>query len=239
MRRLSRFWLVAWLVAEALLSAGCKSDCEKVFDKMISFMKEDPEGKDVFGAVAEFADLLGKATKTAFIKRCELRRTREELKCLLNAKERDVFDACTSPREDGASKATMAEGSVLEHVPSGADGANTSGPAVPAHFARDMRSDAASQNTAGMRLYKRRQYAKARARFKAAIALDPGHPIPHYNAACQSALLNDIPATLQHLRDWYSIVGGAATAAATVEKDRDFDVIRQSPGLKALMNEWR
>lgn len=63
--------------------------------------------------------------------------------------------------------------------------------AAPAAPAGPDRAAAKAANTAGMKLYKEKNYAGAAEKFRAAISADTGFVLAHYNLACVAALTSD------------------------------------------------
>ena len=109
-------------------------------------------------------------------------------------------------------------------------------------FARSASSPArhghaVALNTAGLRLMKSGQTARAAQRFRDALALDGDYALAHYNLACASSLLRDVPAAVAEL-EWLAARGDDPVAKARIDKaqsDGDLDFVSVLPRVRALL----
>jgi hypothetical protein len=92
-------------------------------------------------------------------------------------------------------------------------------------------------NTAGLRLLKSGQTARAAQHFRDAIALDPDYALARYNLACASSVLRDVPVAVASL-EWLAARGEDPVAKARMEKaltDPDLDFVSVVPRVRALL----
>jgi hypothetical protein len=109
--------------------------------------------------------------------------------------------------------------------------------AAPAPAARHRQ--AVTVNTGGLRLMKTGQTARAAQHFRDAIALDPDYALAHYNLACASSILRDVPAAVAEL-EWLASRGDDAVAKARIDKaqtDADLDFVSVLPRVRTLLSE--
>jgi hypothetical protein len=106
-------------------------------------------------------------------------------------------------------------------------------PATPARHRR-----AVSSNTAGLRLMKAGQTALAVEHFRDALAFAPDYALAHYNLACASSLLRDVPTAVTEL-EWLAARAHDPVAKARMEKalgDTDLDFVSVVPRARQLLD---
>jgi hypothetical protein len=105
-------------------------------------------------------------------------------------------------------------------------------PASPAHHRQ-----AVAVNTAGMHLLKAGQTARAAQHFRDAILLDHDYALAHYNLACASSVLRDVPTAVLEL-EWLAGRDQDPVAKARMEKalsDPDLDFVSVLPRVRQLL----
>lgn len=98
MRNVMKLLVGGVALAGIVLSSGCKSDCEKAVDHMISLMEKDPAMK----AAAEGM----KKEKAKGVEECKKEAKPEVLKCMLAAK--DIAGAMACDKKGGGDEAAKA-----------------------------------------------------------------------------------------------------------------------------------
>lgn len=96
---------------------------------------------------------------------------------------------------------------------------------------------AVSVNTAGLRLLKSGQTARAAQHFRDAITLDPDYVLARYNLACASSVLRDVPTAIAAL-EWLAARPEDPVAKARMEKaltDPDLDFVSVLPRVRTLL----
>jgi hypothetical protein len=111
----------------------------------------------------------------------------------------------------------------------------SSAAAAPVPAARHRQ--AVSVNTAGLRLLKSGQTARAAQHFRDAIALDPEYALARYNLACASSVLRDFRTALAAL-EWLAARPNDPVAKARMDKaltDPDLDFVSVLPEARKLL----
>ncbi len=101
-------------------------------------------------------------------------------------------------------------------------------------------------NARGMRLYKKKSYARASFAFELAVKLDKGYLLPIYNRACVAGLQGDVAAAIHWLWKlynncddsspcyWADTVKESKKILGRVKRDKDLVAIRSSPEYRAF-----
>jgi hypothetical protein len=93
-------------------------------------------------------------------------------------------------------------------------------------------------NTAGLRLMKAGQTARAAQHFRDAISVEPAYSLAHYNLACASSILRDVPSAMHELQWLADHSDDDDVARARMNKalvDPDLDFVSVLPRLRALL----
>jgi hypothetical protein len=93
-------------------------------------------------------------------------------------------------------------------------------------------------NTAGLRLMKAGQTARAAQHFRDAITVEPAYVLAHYNLACASSILRDVPTAMNELQWLADHADDDNVARARMDKalvDPDLDFVSVLPRLRALL----
>ncbi len=118
----------------------------------------------------------------------------------------------------------------------GMDSGKASGPAAPKFIpevSASRQRKARSLVDKGLKKHKRKKFRKALALYERAIKADPNFLKAHYNAACASARLGDVPGSVELLNDIRSRQDRASRRLLQQARyDKDFRKIKSRPEFK-------